>query len=72
LLDETNGAVYEFGDQDAPLSDVPEKGFEFELATHLENLPPKSADDIYVFSQTEVSRSSCGSNIGSYGSNTRK
>jgi hypothetical protein len=51
LLDETNGAVYEFGDQDAPLYDVPEKGFEFELATHLQNLPPKSADDIHVVSR---------------------
>jgi hypothetical protein len=51
LLDTTNGAVYEFGDQDAALYEVPEKGLEFELANHLQNLPPKTAEDVYVVSR---------------------
>jgi hypothetical protein len=50
LLDETNGAVYEFGDHDAPLYEVPEKGLEFELSTHLQNLPPKKEEDVHVVS----------------------
>jgi hypothetical protein len=46
FLDQTNGAVYEFGDQDAPLYEVPEKRLEFELATHLKNLPPKRVSEV--------------------------
>jgi hypothetical protein len=50
LLDESNAAVYEFGDHNAPFYDMPEKGIAFKLSAHLEQLPPKTIDDIHVLS----------------------
>jgi hypothetical protein len=50
LLDESNAAVYEFGDNDAPHYELPEKGIEFELSLHLQNLPPKTPQDLHVVS----------------------
>jgi hypothetical protein len=50
LLDESNAAVYKFGDHDAPLYDMPEKGLKFELSAHLEQLSHQKPSTTYTSS----------------------